>query len=332
MFHDAKDIDFMLLGDREFEDLCFQLLDKVGFINLTWRQGSGDQGRDLEGERLVNDELCGTYAERWFFECKRYSKGVPVEKLHSKLAWADAESPDHLVFMISSYVSTSAREWLKKRQKKVGYRIHVIEGPQLKKVLLNYRGLAESFFANKNERLLSSSIGTWRSHGLIPEPRIVAHLLACLPVSKLSIFEVAFLFCSALNRQDELEDLLVEDGDDIVPSLHALFRELLQTALKTDDPGHCELTLSSFEDAESDHLYSRYLTCDLFVARNHALYSGLASRQGAGVEVLVVGDDDLTVRVNYAESGMGVLESKGVTLFDRIFNGSIAKELFIGGD
>ena len=109
---EEDDIDFLSLSDRQFEELCFDLLLSMDYQDLVWRQGGADSGRDIEGRRTVNNPLIGAYPEEWFFECKRYENAVPPEKLNSKIAWADAENPQHLVFFISSYLSNNARTWI----------------------------------------------------------------------------------------------------------------------------------------------------------------------------------------------------------------------------
>ena len=114
MIFEEDDIDFLKLSDSQFEELCFDLLLFMDYQGLVWRQGGADSGRDIEGSRTVNNPLIGAYSEKWFFECKRYENAVSPEKLNSKIARADAENPQHLVFFISSYLSNNARTWIEK--------------------------------------------------------------------------------------------------------------------------------------------------------------------------------------------------------------------------
>src|SRR6266498_2437335 len=107
MLFEEQDIDFAKLDDKQFEELCFDLLIKYGFHTLVWRQGGADSGRDIEAQYVLTNSLIGPYNERWFIECKHYSKGVPPEELNSKITWADAEKPQHLLIITSSYISNS---------------------------------------------------------------------------------------------------------------------------------------------------------------------------------------------------------------------------------
>jgi HJR/Mrr/RecB family endonuclease len=100
-----EDINFNLLSPKQFEELCFDLLMELGFRKLIWRQGGADSGRDIQGTREVTSELLDPFEETWFFECKRYENGVPPEALNSKIVWADAERPKHLVFIMGIRIS-----------------------------------------------------------------------------------------------------------------------------------------------------------------------------------------------------------------------------------
>ena len=97
--HTFDDINFNRLSPTQFEELCFDLLMELGFRKLVWRQGGSDSGRDIQRTREVTPGLTEPFEETWFFECKKYERGVPPESLHSKIAWADAERPKHLVFI-----------------------------------------------------------------------------------------------------------------------------------------------------------------------------------------------------------------------------------------
>ena len=63
-------------GSKLFEELCYELVGYEGFTNLQWRGGSGDKGRDIQAE-FISDQPGGmTRVEKWWFQCKRYSKHI----------------------------------------------------------------------------------------------------------------------------------------------------------------------------------------------------------------------------------------------------------------
>lgn len=152
MLFKEEDIQFGRITPREFEELCFDILLKMGYQSLIWRQGGADQGRDIEGKFIVNNQLVGTIEEKWFFECKHYTNGVPVEQISTKIAWADAEKPNHIILFVSSYLSSSSRHWLEKMQGDRQYKIHIIEGKLIKNIILNsFPDLIDKYFVNKYE-------------------------------------------------------------------------------------------------------------------------------------------------------------------------------------
>lgn len=73
------------LDPTEFEELCRDLLEEIGFQNINWRKGTdlnaspADQGRDIECEYHKAEVDGSIEIERWFIECKHYAKssGVP---------------------------------------------------------------------------------------------------------------------------------------------------------------------------------------------------------------------------------------------------------------
>lgn len=109
------DIDFDNLPWPRFEELCYELLLKFGFHTLSWRKGGADQGRDIEAKRYVTDTVVSPYLEKWFIECKRHHKGVALDQVMEKVAWAQAERADHFLLIVSNYITTDTKNWLEKR-------------------------------------------------------------------------------------------------------------------------------------------------------------------------------------------------------------------------
>ncbi len=94
------------LNETQFEEFCYDLLGETGFINRTWRKGTGlsrspsDRGRDIECDRQVTDPVGNSYMEKWFVECKHFQKGVPPERIQGILTWANSERPNHVLELI----------------------------------------------------------------------------------------------------------------------------------------------------------------------------------------------------------------------------------------
>jgi hypothetical protein len=209
MLYTEEDIDFNLLSSTLFEELCFDLLTRLGFQSLKWRQGGADSGRDIEAKLLVSNPLVGHYLENWFFECKNYSGGVSPDKLDSKFAWADVEKPNHLVFIMASYPTNPCREWLEKKQSNVDYRVHLVEGKQLKSLVLLYDDLVERYFLNQSERLFRNAFVDWIASGVFADPKRLVVFSKEIDAERLNLEELAFLltsFCEEASERQALEN------------------------------------------------------------------------------------------------------------------------------
>jgi hypothetical protein len=143
-------IHFKKLTCVGFEEFCFELLRRVGFSNLDWRKGTpkdsspADSGRDIVAHQQREDVDGSRFSDVWFVDCKHYSKAVPPTELQNALAWAEAESPDVLLFIASGYFSNPAKDYLAKykQSRKPRFRIKAWELPQIEHLTSGRRSLA----------------------------------------------------------------------------------------------------------------------------------------------------------------------------------------------
>jgi hypothetical protein len=148
-----RSISFDNLSPTEFEEFCFDLLQKLDFFNIDWRKGTGlktspaDRGRDIVFQREYPDVDGTKYLETWFAECKHYTKGVPPKELQNLLSWADAERPDVVVFIVSNFLSNSAKDFLEdyRKNNKPAYKIKYWERPMLEKLVKNKISLLRKY-------------------------------------------------------------------------------------------------------------------------------------------------------------------------------------------
>lgn len=132
------------LSPSQFEGFTYDLLEELGFVNLSWRRGTGrpggsaaDQGRDIEGNLRERDLDDAERLDTWFVQCKHYERGVPPEQLQSGITWATAERPAVLLFVVSNFLSNPAKNWLDdyERNSHPPFRIKVWERKVLEKLL-----------------------------------------------------------------------------------------------------------------------------------------------------------------------------------------------------
>jgi hypothetical protein len=216
-----KHIDFNQLTPDQFEELCFELIIKHGFTSITWRQGGADNGRDIEADFSISNGMLGTFSEKFFFECKKYEKGVPPAELYSKIAWADAEKPQHIVFLISSYLTNNGREWIEKIKRDRFYKIHVIEGKTLSRILVQHDDIISKYFIkNKFINLLDETISKWTLHNLTPNFWTYYYLLENLDMESLTTNQIVYLYVLYFTNYSKLEELENEIYHGIIISHH----------------------------------------------------------------------------------------------------------------
>ena len=65
------------LGPVKFEELCFDLIQSMNFINVDWKIGGADKGRDIEARyHTMMPDRYTEITEKWHFECKLYEDGI----------------------------------------------------------------------------------------------------------------------------------------------------------------------------------------------------------------------------------------------------------------
>lgn len=138
-----KEFNFNKLSSTRFEELCLDLLDASGFVNVDWKKGTGfhsspaDKGRDIVCDLPRTDPDGSQHFEKYFVDCKHYKRGVPPTELQNLLSWATAERPDVAVFAVSNFLSNPSKEFIETYRKKnrPPFKIKYWERPQLTKML-----------------------------------------------------------------------------------------------------------------------------------------------------------------------------------------------------
>jgi hypothetical protein len=85
--------------------------------------------------------------ETWFVDCKRYTRGVPPEKLQGLLAWAQAERPDVALFIASGFLSNPAKDYLHQYDlnNRPPFRIKYWERPTLERLATAHEPLIRRY-------------------------------------------------------------------------------------------------------------------------------------------------------------------------------------------
>lgn len=146
-------IHFKNLTNLGFEEFCFHLLRRLGFINLDWRKGTpresspADSGRDIVAHQHREDVDGARFHDIWFVDCKHYNRAVPPTELQNALSWAEAERPNVLLFIASGYFSNPAKDYLEtyRQNRRPYFRIKTWEFPQLTHALASRHSLVYEY-------------------------------------------------------------------------------------------------------------------------------------------------------------------------------------------
>lgn len=302
------EVDFLALSSSEFEELCFDLLVEHGFRRLVWRQGGGDRGRDIQGVRENVSGIVEPFEETWFFECKRYEKGVSHDILSSNIAWADAENLDNLVFIVSSYVTNGAREWISKIANQKPYRIHVVEGKHLQGLVSRSSQLISRYFASNALQLMQEAHRAWLYHYLVPEPELMRTLAETRYLDNYTTPQIAFLWASLKIRLEEVSaqmDNSYEESYDIIFDILKKRADSQKSVLLIRD--RWELIQDLEGESDTDPTYNHVLAAQIAYISDDLkmlyLYCFVHSRDGEGLEVLVARDSSLSCSIRYLSSG-----------------------------
>jgi len=134
-----------------FEDLCEHLLEDMEFYNRNIKKGGADEGRDIEAyhDRIEPDNITTT-KELWFVECKRYTSGIGVDSIASKVNWAIAEDADYIAFMSNSHLTKSAKKWVGKMSGKSKLKVIYWTDSNFLRILFQYLQTVKYFFPDEN--------------------------------------------------------------------------------------------------------------------------------------------------------------------------------------
>ena len=247
MKYTKEDIKFNQISSKGFENLCYDLLVKYSFKNLIWREGGADNGRDIEATFVFNNTIQNRDT-RWFFECKHYtSGGVPPSELISKIAWADAESPNSLVIFISSYLTNNSRTWIDKIKNQKKYKIISIEGEELKERLIKYPDLVERYFALDRYSKLLKDIKDYKiKFGINPSFEFYQEIVPNIDLSKLDTEDISFLLTNFYDQYNYFESRgeYYDDFDEtVINPILAYLKE-----------NHVNDNLTSFEEYKGKYL------------------------------------------------------------------------------
>lgn len=144
----APDIDFSQLSAEGFENLVADLLARLEFTNIVIPARMKDVGYDIRADYKRTDPFGLTTTETWLVECKFYQRSRANLKTIAQflVTLSLLGRNDRGLLVMDSQLTSVAREHLENFQSKTGTDVKVIEGPELKRLLIKHRDLIRKYF------------------------------------------------------------------------------------------------------------------------------------------------------------------------------------------
>ncbi len=141
-------LDWDQITDQDFEELCYSIFHKEGFLNICWiGRSGGDRGRDIT---CIKNETPISGIQRtitYIAQCRKWLSRAPVPAdLLSTIAWADAHQPNVLMLMVSNILSSDTNDWIDIIKKQKAYDILVYDLKLFEDFLQNNNDIYIAFF------------------------------------------------------------------------------------------------------------------------------------------------------------------------------------------
>lgn len=141
-------IDFEKLSPQAFEQLVIDLLEKLGFVNLQPEAHQRDSGADAVVEFRQKDPFGAETREVYVVETKFYRHSrAGLEALRQLAGYAKSDPKINKALLVTNGNLTSvALDWVNDAPKAIGIPIRVIDGTELKRLLLQNTDLVSKYF------------------------------------------------------------------------------------------------------------------------------------------------------------------------------------------
>ena len=147
----VPEIDFSILDYRLFEDLVVDLLAMSGFTDMKQGWAIEDKGIDIRALYPRLDPFGAEVIETWLVEVKFYHKSRADLKSIHQLAGYLSSLPEHCkgLLVTNGQLTSAALEWLASAESKDRIQIRVIDGTELKRLLLQHKDLIHKYFLKR---------------------------------------------------------------------------------------------------------------------------------------------------------------------------------------
>lgn len=147
----ASDIDFAQLEWGDFENLIVDLLEKRGFTKIERDVRIDGMQIDVRACFEQNDPFGVQFEETWLVEIKLYKNERPTAKSIAELAHrlASLSQVSKGLIVTNSHLTSAAKEMLNSLREKQRIELRVIDGTELRRLILANSDLIENYFGDR---------------------------------------------------------------------------------------------------------------------------------------------------------------------------------------
>jgi len=142
------EINFSMLDHLLFAELVADLLSELGFRDIKQEWAFADKYIDIKALYPRIDPFGAEVIETWLVEVKFYHKSrADLNSIH-QLAGYLSSLPEHYkgLLVTNSQLTSAARDWLASAESKGRTQIRVVDGTELKRLLLQRKDLIHKHF------------------------------------------------------------------------------------------------------------------------------------------------------------------------------------------
>jgi len=147
------DIDFSQLDAKSFEQLVLDLLRAVGFTEIETEWEVAGRHVDIKALYPRTDPFGAEVRETWLVEVKFYLKSrADLQSIHQLTSYL-LTLPEHIkgLLITNGQITSTARQWLESIQNQSRIEIRVLDGTDLKRLLLQHKNLVYRYFMKNTE-------------------------------------------------------------------------------------------------------------------------------------------------------------------------------------
>lgn len=152
--YNISEIDFSLLNYESFEKMIFELLHSLKFENLKKDVAIGNLKLDCQAEFKYFDPFGITVTENWIIEIKYYKEKradlKTIQQLVTRLGSLPSFNKGLLI--TNGQLTSVSRDWLNSANNNFHTSIRIIDGTDLKRLLLQNNNLVNKYFSRNKEK------------------------------------------------------------------------------------------------------------------------------------------------------------------------------------